>query len=139
MAEQKDNTELIDQLKEDFDDHLRKVFEKNKDYKFTDNLTLENFEEVRNRRNSKRSSFLYKDIQCYKWEISQLIVKLFIIQQEIVKTPAFLDRVPTQEEIDASPALSALQALKYEETDPTGFYNIIVIFRSFNSKGFSSS
>ena len=34
--------------------------------------------------------------------------------------PAFINETPTQEEIDASPALAALQALKYEETDPHG-------------------
>ena len=45
---------------------------------------------------------------------------IFFACQEITKIPAFLDRPPTQEEIDASPALSALQALKYEETDPRG-------------------
>ena len=34
--------------------------------------------------------------------------------------PAFINDAPTQEDIDASPALQALQALKYEDEDPHG-------------------
>lgn len=34
--------------------------------------------------------------------------------------PAFTNKAPTQEDIDASPALQALQSLKYEDEDPAG-------------------
>ena len=34
--------------------------------------------------------------------------------------PAFMTKAPTQEEIDNNPALTALQALKYEDEDPVG-------------------
>ncbi|KAK2555055.1 Tetratricopeptide repeat protein 4 [Acropora cervicornis] len=41
-------------------------------------------------------------------------------EQEIEKVPALMTRAPTQEEIDNNVALSALQALKYEDEDPIG-------------------
>ena len=47
MAEKVGNNELVDKLKEEFDDHIKKVYEKNKDYKYSEFLTPENFEEVR--------------------------------------------------------------------------------------------
>ena len=57
-------------------------------------------------------------------------VRTEFIFQEIKKIPAFLNNTPTQEEIDASPALSALQALKYEETDPDGkFIKLNFLFK----------
>lgn len=34
--------------------------------------------------------------------------------------PAFMTKAPTQEEIENNPALAALQAIKYEDEDPTG-------------------
>lgn len=34
--------------------------------------------------------------------------------------PAFMTKIPTQEEIDNNPALAALQALKYEDEDLVG-------------------
>ncbi|XP_065069415.1 tetratricopeptide repeat protein 4-like [Rhopilema esculentum] len=77
-----ENSELVEQLQQEFQEHLKGVFEKNKEFKYSGGLTAENFEE------------------------------------EIRKVPAFINEAPTQEEIDASPALAALQALKYEETDP---------------------
>eukprot|EP00112_Aurelia_sp_Birch-Aquarium-sp1_P022659 Seg6473.2 transcript_id=Seg6473.2/GoldUCD/mRNA.D3Y31 product="Tetratricopeptide repeat protein 4" protein_id=Seg6473.2/GoldUCD/D3Y31 len=40
------------------------------------------------------------------------------VDEKIKEIPAFMNEAPTQEEIDASPALAALQALRYEETDP---------------------
>eukprot|EP00794_Sanderia_malayensis_P007794 gene7794-8640_t len=75
-------SEIMEKLNSDFEEHLKNVMEKNKDYKYDSGMTAENVEE------------------------------------ECRKIPAFMNEAPTQEEIDASPALSALQALKYEETDP---------------------
>lgn len=40
------------------------------------------------------------------------------IDEELELNPAFLTKAPTQAQIDASPALQALQALKYEEDNP---------------------
>ena len=34
--------------------------------------------------------------------------------------PVFMNDAPTQEDIDSSPALQALQALKYEQDNPDG-------------------
>lgn len=45
---------------------------------------------------------------------------LVMFWQEIEKVPALMTRAPTQEEIDNNVALSALQALKYEDEDPIG-------------------
>ncbi|RMX57998.1 hypothetical protein pdam_00017228 [Pocillopora damicornis] len=39
-------------------------------------------------------------------------------EEEFEKTPAFMTKTPTQEEIDNNPALAALQAMKYEDEDP---------------------
>lgn len=39
-------------------------------------------------------------------------------EEEFEKTPAFMTKTPTQEEIDNNPALAALQAIKYEDEDP---------------------
>jgi len=69
-------------LDEELADHLEKVFEKNKDYKYTDGLTEDN------------------------WE------------KEIKGIPLFCRNEPTQEDIDNSVDLQALQALKYECDDP---------------------
>ena len=46
MAEKKENSELINQLKEEFDVHLKEVFEKNKDFQYSEGLNAENLEEV---------------------------------------------------------------------------------------------
>ena len=47
MQENSGNSELIKQLNSDFDEHLKNITEKNKNYKYGDVLTSENFEEVR--------------------------------------------------------------------------------------------
>ena len=46
MVEEKDSSKLVDRLKEEFDEHLKDVFEKNSDFKYSDVLTAENLEEV---------------------------------------------------------------------------------------------
>lgn len=56
-----------------------------------------------------------------------------LILQESALNPAFLNEAPTQEQIDASPALQALQALKYEEDNPDGNYNEYLMFLSVNN------
>ena len=39
-----------------------------------------------------------------------------------------MTKVPTQEEIDNNPALSALQAIKYQDEDPIGKCKISSVF-----------
>ena len=46
MADKNENSELVDKLKEEFESHLKGVYEKNKDYKYGDALNAENLEEV---------------------------------------------------------------------------------------------
>jgi hypothetical protein len=41
-------------------------------------------------------------------------------EEQLEKMPVFMNSSPTQEEIDASPDLQALQALVHEDTTPAG-------------------
>ena len=52
------NSELVEQMQQEFQEHLKGVFEKNKDFKYSDGLTAENFEEV-----SQCSTFTC----CFSW------------------------------------------------------------------------
>ena len=75
---------LAQELDAQLEDHMEAMLEKNKNYKYKDGLTEENWEE----------------------EIKK--IPLFNIHNDDI----------AQEQIDASPELSALQALKYECETP---------------------